>query len=258
MESPLAQSGSRIDEVLKIVIDKLQWLGGTNYEVTPDTSLVEFERETGSSLLMLELRWELEEQLAFYVSDELWLTFIQLPGGSIDWKRWEKEVAPKLTVRAFAEFIDAMSAKVSFEPISLLGASPCPVAGYFIGMTTLVQQMAPATPRFGPSTPIRNILKSRRELRLFWKRLERTSGLALPHLSFWLIQIADVLLVVSTGYLLFGVMINWAFLATFWILLVKCLLVCQTLYQRVNPMPRGILTFGDLARHLAGRKVNWV
>ena len=246
------------DEVQRAVVDALKQID-KDLEVGPSTNVVEFERDSGDSLFQFEMIGSIEGQLGIRMTQEEWMSFYRLP----DWKTvgnatnafadWERNVVPTLTVNALTEFIRERHVPVSFEPVSVLGSPPCPAAGYFVGMSELVQQVRPEAERFGPSTPITQVLPSN-SLRVFWRRLSRAAGRSLPKLSFWLNHLANVLLIVSGACLAFGVLADWAFLAAVWLLCLKGIQFGWWLHRRANPLPQGIITFGDLARHLAGQK----
>jgi acyl carrier protein len=250
------------DEVQRVVIDVLQKLA--NYErnpvqVEPDTNVVQLERDLADSLFWLDLMIDIEDQLGIRLSQEEWFSFYQLPHREtvVDARKavddWERDVVPTLTVAALANFIRERYVPVSFEPVSVLGSPPCPAAGYFVGMSELVQQVRPDAERFGPSTPITHILPSH-SLRVFWRRLSRAASRSLPELSFCLNHLANLLLFLSAACLAFGVLVDWAFLAAVWLLCLKGIQFGWWLHRRANPLPQGIVTFGDLARHLAGQK----
>lgn len=244
------------DAVLIAVIETLQSLAGDDLNVDASTNLVEFEEQVCDSLLHLEIVMGVEERLAFQLGFDEVLEFYQFPAApaeSMSIEVWRKQVVPALTVAAFAEFIRERYDPVSFEPISLLGSPPCPAAGYFRGITEIVRHINPETERFAPSTPIRDVLPNGR-LRLLWWRLNRATNQSLPPLSFWLNHLANGLLFVSLGCLAFGIMVNWAFLASVWLLCLKGLQFGWLLRRKANPLPQGMVTFGDLARYLAGKR----
>ena len=250
------------DVVQRAVIDALQKLADDEkvyMEVGPATNVVQLERDLADSLFMLEMKMGIEDQLGIRLTQEEWCAYYQFPKNesAVDanraWNDWERDVVPTLTVAALAEFVRERYVPVSFEPVSVLGSPPCPAAGYFVGMSELVQRVRPDAERFGPSTPITHVLPSR-SLQVFWRRLSRAAGRSLPELSFWLNHLANVLLIVSAACLAFGVLVDWAFLAAVWLLCLKGIQFGWWLHRRANPLPQGIVTFGDLARHLAGQK----
>lgn len=243
--------GENDEEIVRALIAALESIVGTDFDITPSTNLVDLERETHESLLIFETISEFEEKTGLYLRDFEWINFYR--DDSIKKDDSEAVVAPRSTVQDLAEFIQLRTSRISYAPVRLCATRPCAAAGYFLGMTKLLHQTVRNTPEIGPSTPIRQILKSRSDLRLFWERLERTTGHILPQLSFWVIEIADVLIFMSMVYLPIVARLSWALLA----IPVICLFISREIYRRGNPLPTGILTFGDLARHLAGRKVNW-
>ncbi|MEK6259640.1 MAG: acyl carrier protein [Planctomycetota bacterium] len=243
----------------KAVVEALQKLADDVVKVEPTTNVVQLEKDLGDSLFHFEFVLSIEQQLGIKLAHEEWHAFYRSPLGKIPtnpiqtWSEWEREVLPTLTVARLADFVRERYVPVSFEPVSVLGSPPCPAAGYFVGMSELVQQVRPDAKRFGPSTPITQTLPSH-SLRLFWRRLSRAAGRSLPELSFWLNHLANALLVASAACLAFGVLVNWAFFAAVWLLCLKGILFGWWLHRRANPLPQGIVTFGDLARHLAGQK----
>ncbi len=250
------------DVVQRAVIDALQKLADDEkvyMEVGPATNVVQLERDLADSLFMLEMKMGIEDQLGIRLTQEEWCAYYQFPKceSAVDanraWNDWERDVVPTLTVAALADFVRERYVPVSFEPVCVLGSPPCPAAGYFVGMSELVQQVRPNAERFGPSTPITQVLPSH-SLSIFWRRLSRAAGRSLPQLSFWLNHLANVLLIVSAACLAFGVLVDWAFLGAVWLLCLKGIQFGWWLHRRANPLPQGIITFGDLARHLAGQK----
>lgn len=244
------------DEVLRSVIDTLQWIAGDDPKVDITTILVEFQEEVCDSLFHEEIVLGIEERLGICMSHQEWMAFYQLPNGidnAMPFEKWRNTIAPTLTVTALADFLRERFKPVSFEPVSVLGSPPCQAAGYFVGMSDIVQQIQPEATRFGPSTSIRSVLPNSR-LRVFWSRLSRAANKSLPPLSFWLNHLANALLIISIGFLAFGIMVDWAILASVWLLCLKGLQLGWWLHHRANPLPYGINTFGDLARYLAGKR----
>ena len=243
------------DEVLRGVIDSLQSMAGKNCDVDATTNLVEFEEDLGDSLFHMEMVACLEERLGIRLSHEEMIAFYQLGeiNDSKHYEKWRQTIAPKVTVTALVTFLRDRFKSVSFEPVSVLGSPPCPAAGYFVGISNIVQQIHPEAPRFGPSTPIRKVLSNTR-LRVFWNRLSWSAKQSLPPLSFWLNHLANALLIISIGFLVFGIMVDWAILASVWLLCLKGLQIGWWLHRRANPLPHGIDTFADLSRYLARKR----
>jgi|GEM_PF-3045167 len=244
------------DEVLRAVIDALQEIAGNDPKAEATTNLVEFEEEVCDSLFHLVMILGIEERLGIRLSHEEINAFYELPDGfnsAMPFEKWRNTIAPTLTVTALADFLRKRYKPVSFEPVSVLGSPPCQAAGYFVGMSDIIQQIHPEAARFGPSTPIRSVLPNSR-LSVFWSRLSWAADQSLPPLSFWLNHLANALLIISIGFLAFGIMVNWAILASVWLLCLKGLQLGWWLHRRANPLPYGIDTFGDLARYLAGKR----
>lgn len=245
------------DEVFLGVVESLQCAIGDSEVLEPTTNLIEYLRRTGAwdDVDMADLMYRIGKEFGLSFSTEEVVKFFYPPidGKFPTNKAWEREVVPTLTVAALVDFVRERYVLVSFEPISVFGSPLCPAAGYFVGMSELVQQVRPDAERFGPSTPITRVLPSH-SLATFWRRLSRAAGRSLPPLSYWLNHLANVLLVASAACLAFGVLANWAFFAAVWLLCLKGILFGWWLHRRANPLPRGIVTFGDLARHLAGQK----
>jgi len=248
-------TSSSYDVVVNAVVESSQKLAGKDIEIEPDSNLVALLREIDDSLDLLELVMGIEDRLDIVLSlDEVSQFFWpKLTDGQISREVWEREVVPTLTVAAFADFIHRRMQPILFEPVSVLGSPPCQAAGYFVGMSELVEQVRPNAERFGPSTSITAVLPSQ-HLQTFWGRLSRAAGRSLPPLSFWWNRLATALLIASAACLVFGVLVNWAFLAAVWLLCLKGIQFGWWLHRRANPLPQGIVTFGDLARHLAGQK----
>ena len=247
------------DVVLETILDLLR-ADLAYFKLTdlgPDSDLVELVQKYDAflSLDFENFIWNLEERLTIRLTHEDIREFF----GPM-WERVNEAnhaiqfgERSRFSIAALADFIRCRMKPVSFEPVSVLGSPPCPAAGYFVGMSELVQQVRPNAERFGPSTPITQVLPSH-SLSVFWRRLSRAAGRSLPQLSFWLNHLANVLLIASAACLAFGVFVNWAFFAAVWLLCLKGILFGWWLHRRANPLPQGIVTFGDLARHLAGQK----
>lgn len=170
---------------------------------------------------------------------------------------WEKKNAPRLTFRALAEFIREQLNPIALEPVTLLG-KPCLTAGIFRGLEQLAAQVNPKVTPFAPSTPIRQCLRGVL-LRRFWDRLRWMIEDQIPLPPKLNLSERDCLtsLVIKFGVgplialwrrdlegLLVGVL--WTFM-----LLFPMVWIMGLIEQRLNPLPDGIETFGDLSRVLA-------
>lgn len=248
---------SEQDGTVEVVISTLQELATEPIEINSASNLVDLFKEVDDSLGLFEFIHELQDRLCIRLSQEELSTFFwpnDENGKPQPYEAWQHEVAPGLTVSAFARWLQPRIKPVSFEPVSVLGSAPCAAAGYFLGMSELVRQLAPSSERFGPSTPIDHVLTSGL-LREFWRRLSRASQRPLPPLKYWLNHLANVLLIGALSCILFGVVVDWAFLTAIWMLCLKVLLISWQLRKQANPLPTGIVTFGDLSRYLSRQSI---
>lgn len=257
MEYSSHPPSSNKDEIFLTIVETMHCELGDDELIEPSTKLIEYLRRTGvwDDVDMADLMYCIGKDFGLsFSNEELDELFNPSVGGvPRTAEEWEREVASKLTFADLANFIRIRLKPISFEPVSVFSSPPCPAAGYFVGMSELVQQVRPNAERFGPSTPITQVLPSH-SLSVFWRRLSRAAGRSLPELSFWLNHLANALLIASAACLAFGVLVNWAFFAAAWLLCLKGILFGLWLHRRANPLPRGIVTFGDLSRHLAGQK----
>jgi hypothetical protein len=245
------------DEIFLGVVESLREAIDDSEDIEPSTNLIEYLRRTGAwdDCDIADVMYRIGKEFGLSFSNEEVMEFFN---PSVDCQQptaeaWKRDVASKLTIASLADFVRERYVPVSFEPVSILGSLPCPAAGYFVGMSKLVQQVRPDSERFGPSTPITHVLPSH-SLSVFWRRLSRAADHSLPPLSFWLNRLATALLVTSAACLIFGVLVDWAFLATVWLSCVKGIQFGWWLRRRASPLPPNIVTFADLSRHLAGQK----
>ncbi|HEY7428299.1 MAG TPA: hypothetical protein VH682_28960 [Gemmataceae bacterium] len=203
---------------------------------------------------ILEFVCEIEDLFGFNCSGKEWYSFFGVP--IRDAEEWEKTVAPRLTFRALADFILERLNPIAFEPVNLLG-KPCLTAGVFRGLERLAVEVNPRVARFAPSTPIRQCLRGVR-LHRFWNRLRwmledqippppeiQLSSRGLLHsLVFKLgVGVAIALWKRDLSGVFAGILTTFA-------LLIPLGIIVGFINQRLNPLPEGIETFGDLARVL--------
>ncbi|MHB1426013.1 MAG: hypothetical protein ACYC3I_22850 [Gemmataceae bacterium] len=202
-----------------------------------------------------DVTWRLQRDFGFTCALVEWKTFLGLPIQDTD--VWERDIAPRLTVRALIDFIRDRLEPISLEPITLLG-KPCLTAGIFRGLERLAGSVDPEVIRFGPSTPIRNCLCGLR-LRCFWNRLRWIVEDQLPpprqitlssrgFLHSLLFKFCLGLLIAIWRRDLAGVLTG---IGTTFLLLIPMGTIVSFINERLNPLPEGIETFGDLARVLA-------
>lgn len=193
-----------------------------------------------------------EKTFGFKVTPAEWKAFFE--GGAADAADWERNVAPRMTYEALADFVIDRTRAISFEPVEIAGRR-CGPAGAFYGICEAAGQVLLKVERFAPSSSIlRHLGRSRVETlweRLSWDRLD-----ALPPLRrCWSDRFASGVFLwdfamgaVGAAFLCAGEPDLTLLFAAFASLLLVPYLVLRRLE---NPLPNGIVTFGDLARRLA-------
>jgi hypothetical protein len=197
----------------------------------------------------------IHRHFGFSCAMEEWKIFLGLHIQSLD--EWQRDIAPRLTFRALADFIRERLKPISFEPITLLG-KPCLTAGIFRSLERLVEQIHPKATRFAPSTPIRARLRGVR-LHRFWSRLRWMLHDQLPPAPRITLTGRGFLHSLYLKCLIGTLIILWkrdprglfaGFAATFF-LLIPVAWAVELVNVLRNPLPEEIETFGDLARVLA-------
>ncbi|HWG44933.1 MAG TPA: hypothetical protein VN688_19345 [Gemmataceae bacterium] len=202
-----------------------------------------------------EILHDIEQFFRFSCRLEEWQSYFGWD--TKDPEEWERKYAPQFTFGRLADFIRERVEAISLEPLTLLG-KPCLTAGIFRGLERLAEQINPKTPRFAPHTPIRECLCGTR-LHQFWNRLRWIVEEQIPpaprlplsmrgfmhSLAF---KFGIGLLIALWRRNLQGLLIG--VLLTF-LLLIPVGWLISFINSRINPLPKGIETFGDLARFLA-------
>ncbi|MGH7169017.1 MAG: hypothetical protein ACRELF_08210 [Gemmataceae bacterium] len=191
----------------------------------------------------------------FTCSLEEWNNYFGLNATSRD--EWERDFAPHFTFRRLVEFIRERAKPISLEPITMLG-KPCLTAGIFRGLEQLVRQISPKATKIAPSTPIRKCLRGVLVHGL-WYRLRWMFDGQLPpppritlssrgFLHSLIFKVAIGVLIAIWRRDLSGVL---AGIGTTFALLIPLGVIVAFINARLYPLPKGIETFGDLARYLA-------
>lgn len=195
--------------------------------------------------------WRLQREFGFTCALEEWKTFLGLHIQDAD--EWNRDFAPRLTFRALADFIRERLEPISLEPLTLLG-KPCRTAGIFRVLERLAGQVHPAVIRFGPSTPIRARLRGSR-LQRFWDRLRwiTEDRIPLPRriklgCGGFYFKIGIGLFIALWKRDLQGL---WLSMMVTTLLFLPTAFLVELLNRQLNPLPKEIKTFGDLARYLA-------
>lgn len=252
MNSRTDMYGDQEQLTLQAVLDALRIASG-NDDLSPETPFYEAFISLDFKICFLAFKWELEERLNTEFELEAWIESLwaaKTEGPRLTYVEFREICLKTATVADFAEWLSEFSQPIRFEPVSLLGSPPCPAAGYFVGMQEIAQRSFPGTERFAPSTAIRSVL-STSQLTRFWERMCRETRRELPPLHLTWIRFADGIVLLSLICLAIGVLGDWAFLAATWGLFLKLIWSSWWLRGRLEPLPRGLETFGDLARYLA-------
>ena len=200
-----------------------------------------------------DLALGLNDFFGFSCSLEEWELFFGWSTSSRDAEEWERIFAPRFTFRGLAEFIRERVEPIFLEPQMLLG-KPCLTAGIFRGLELLTAQINPEVRRFAPSTPIHSRLRGFR-LRRLWYRLRWITEERIP---------APRRIRLGCGGFYFKIGIGlfialwkrdleglWLSLKVTALLFLPTAFLVEFINSRINPLPKGIETFGDLARYLA-------
>jgi hypothetical protein len=238
---------------------RLVWKEALNYvsPIHPEMNFAEqfqAHREF-ADIDLSDVFYRLERTFGFKCSKKEWHTFLGLH--ITDLSEWEKTVAPRLTFDALAQFICERLKPISLEPITILG-KPCLTAGVFRGLELLAEQIDPKVRKFAPSTPIRTRLRGFR-LRCFWSKLQWIMEDQLPPPPQITLSsrgcLHSLLFKLSAGLVIFLWRRNWegvlAGIVTTVFLFIPMGIIVALINDRLNPLPEGIETFGDLARVLA-------
>jgi hypothetical protein len=234
---------------------RIIWREALGYEEPLDLDMRFYDDFRGGGLFdeidFGDVIFRVQRELGFTCALEEWKTFL---GTHIqDADIWERDIAPRLTFRALADFIRERLEPITLEAITLLG-KPCRTAGIFRALERLVGEIHPAVIRFGPSTPIRSRLRGSRLHRL-WDRLRwmTQERIPLPYriklgCGGFYFKIGIGLLIALWKRDLEGL---WLSLKVTTLLFLPTAFLVEFLNSQLNPLPTEIKTFGDLARYLA-------
>jgi hypothetical protein len=244
---------------------------GPEVVLDPDKSVNEYrEAAAASHECPLEFLRDMASCLNLERNEGRWAAWLKLRGEASwskrrreeAWEAWQREVAPALTVRALAEYIARRAVGQSLAPATVFGVT-CAKAGVFLGLCDMPEV---AGLRVAPSTPLQVLGRSSR-IQNLWRRLEWVSGVKLPAtrgveaagmsslgdvvwaLTCFASPIAAILALVSTYDVMGGACVLTALLAGFGEL-IGGWCVADRLH---NPLPQGVVSFGDLARLVAMR-----
>lgn len=236
----------------------------------PLTTYIDAAKNTHDCpLLFLE---DLAEYFQFRWNDRRWGVWLKLRDKTVRtarqrkdaWERWQREVAPQLTIRRLAMLIARKARVPSFEPVTIFG-SCCEPAGVFLGLCGLPELDGR---RFAPSTPLRAI-KSSSKLCELWKRAEWINGVKLPKLqerstvrlrsAADAVQLATFCIVLPIAIavgVFFGQSNSELLAVTSGVaaFIASLCVGCNVADRLHNPLPEGIERFGDLARQIVQQR----
>ena len=172
---------------------------------------------------------------------------------------WEREFAPNLTFGVLALFIAERAPAISLGPTTVFGRE-CHPAGVFYGLQQLGIKASKGEQQILPSDRIIDIMRGN-QLHSFWTHVCWISERAVPKLpAFWRHVVGNAFCV---GFLSIW-MALWATLtfgglakvviAIFFAITV--LAIASAYKHYINPLPREIVTFRDLALAIAKRRLN--
>ncbi len=238
---------------------RIVWKEALNYDspISPEMNFAEPFKADGpyEDIDLADVFYRLERTFGFKCPKKEWHAFMGTDLTDLD--EWEKTIAPRLTFRALAEFIREKLKPISFEPLTILG-KPCLTAGVFRGLERLTEQIDPKVRPFAPSTPIRARLRGFR-LRCCWSKLQWIMEDQLPDPPRITLTsgncLHSLLVKLGAGLLIYLWRRDWegalAGIVTTISLFIPMGILVAFINDRLNPLPKGIETFGDLARVLA-------
>lgn len=187
-----------------------------------------------------------------------WKEFFGFDVGKRDFEEWRRDVAPKLTFGALAQFVaDRAPVVASFDPIPIVGCR-CATAGVFIGIQRVAENEKAKGLRFAPSTRIIDVMRGN-ELDRFWTQLRWMTEHSLPELPrFW----REATGLAGCGALSVGIggmIASWTTANLVWIVIA---VLCSSVFyatayvykQTTNPLPLDIVTFRDLSELIAASR----
>jgi hypothetical protein len=244
---------------------------GPEVVLDPDKSVNEYrEAAAASHECPLEFLRHMSSCLNLERNEGRWAAWLKLRGEARwtkrqreeAWEAWQRDVAPALTVRALAEYISRRAVGQSLAPATVFGVT-CAKARVFLGVCDMPEV---AGLRVAPSTPLRVLRRSSR-IQNLWRRLEWVSGVKLPATrgveaagmsslgdAMWAVTclaspIVAVLAAMGSYDVMGGACVISALLTGFGSLICGWC-VADRLH---NPLPQGVVTFGDLTRLVAAR-----
>jgi hypothetical protein len=193
---------------------------------------------------------ELEDFFGFTCTDAEWNQFFGFDIAERSLAEWDQNVAPQLTFAALARFIADRTEAISLTPITIFG-SRCAPAGVFMGIQQIASRAHGEPIRFGPSTPIIDVLRGE-ALDRFWMQLRWVTQHNVPALPWFWRGITSYAICIGFLGVLFALLaashVGGTKLLVFAILVCVLLYVLATVFKHLaNPLPIEITTFRDVS-----------
>lgn len=229
-----------------------------------DTPLHRFckDHDVWDDLDLADLIYRIEHCFDFTCPREQWGSLFGVPSTGLTADQWEQRFGDPLTFRRLAQFIaEHLPPLPTFEPTTILNDTST-AAGAFLDIQSTLQQMNLTVEPFGPSTRLRDRLSPRQCTQLY-ERLRWLSAnrLPRPRTTFWTILVCALFLTVPAGFIVYPAL-TAHFFPTLWLIIPLSMLGIVATFAAViflalqitridNRLPRGIVTFRDLAELIA-------
>lgn len=266
---------------MKLLAIGMHDLLGDDWPISPTTRVLDYlDDALGQHDFDLgDLAQELENLFDITFTDDDWrfLSGEQLCDSDDEWRT---RYAPCATFGQIASLIAQRVDVSAPKPATVLGATSA-AAGGFQALKSIVRKLAPMSPRFGPSTPILDII-SFESLPKFWGAARRRNPTHVPALGAKHLLLRNALatfvLALASSFALgwwyggpailgSGLFQLFAFLGSTALAPIPGALfrrACDALptlarrYRRSEEfLPNEIVTFGDLAKHVGAEHAGW-
>lgn len=234
-------------------------LSGTDVvTLRAETRLYDFMMNDGTyrDIDFHDVKFRLQHHFQFECSREEWLDFLGMNQPTQSMETWLREVSPRLTFFALAEFIAKRTEGISFSEIEI-ATSVCAPAGAFIGISESFKRTATVN-HFAPSDRIIDVV-SGANLLSCWTHLRWQTQNTIPDLPDWFKNLHSNSGCLATLILLAGLGLSIMQHSRFAILVSGLLViilygVIGTTSRLMNPLPDHLQTFRQLAKHIAAEK----
>jgi hypothetical protein len=231
-------------------------ISGSGDEIRSATRIDEHLKEAGmwEEIDFEDVCRELEHFFGFECAAEAWREFFGFELAQKNPAEWETKIAPRITFGALAGFIADRTTGVAFEPVTFFGRD-CHAGGVFLAMEKVAKAVRPDSKQFAPSSRIIDVFRGH-ALDKFWTRLRWISENKIPELpSAWRhatgavvgIGILSLLVSFAVWYASGSAMPTISVVAV----AMLAFLISEAITYAINPLPREIDNFRDLAVFIA-------